>query len=155
MNPSLSSFFIMKQIPSFQGRIEIWAVLGCLVLFASLVELIRRNQLKERYSLLWFLTCAVLLVFTIRRSWLEDFSKIVGVYYPPTALFLLLVFFMLLILVHFSTVISSLLNDKQILTQQLGIVEARVRDLENQLKSSNFDSNLGPNLVEDTSSTED
>ena len=43
----------------------------------------------------------------------------IGVYYPPTALFLLLVFFMLLILVQFSTAISKLLNDKQSLVQSL------------------------------------
>lgn len=120
----------MAPLPEYRFRIEFWAILGCVALFAALIELVRRNRLKERYSFLWFITAGVLLVFTLRRDWLEDLARWVGVYYPPTALFLLLVFFMLLILIHFSTVISRLLNDKQSLTQSLGILESRVRDLE-------------------------
>lgn len=119
----------------YRYRIEFWAILGCVILFVSLFELVRRNRLKERYSFLWFLTASVLLLFTLRRAWLEDLARIVGVYYPPTALFLLLVFFMLLILMHFSTVVSRLLNEKQELSQSLGIVESRVRALERYVET--------------------
>jgi hypothetical protein len=129
-------------------KIEIWAVLGCFVLFAALIELVRRKKLKERYSFLWFLTSGVLLVFTIKRNWLEDFAHLAGVYYPPTALFLMLVFFMILILIHFSTVMSDLLNNKQVLTQEIGILESRVRDLERKVDRLS-------NLDEHTSNSED
>lgn len=121
---------MLPSLPLYQGRIEFWAVFGCIILFVSITELVRRDRLKERYSFLWFLTSGVLLIFTLKRGWLEDLAQVVGVYYPPTALFLLLVFFMLLILVHFSTVISKLLNDKQELVQNMGMLEARVRELE-------------------------
>jgi hypothetical protein len=117
-------------LPDYRFRIEFWAILGCVVLLGMVVELVRRNRLKERYSFLWLLTACVMLVFTLRRDWLEDFAALVGVYYPPTALFLLLVFFMLLMLIHFSTVISRLLDDKQALAQNLGLLEARVKELE-------------------------
>jgi hypothetical protein len=125
-----SPFAQVPGLPDYRFRIEFWAILGCVFLLVALIELVRRHRLKERYSFLWFATASVLLVFTIKRDWLEDLAHVVGVYYPPTALFLLLVFFMLLILVHFSTVISSLLTDKQTLSQQLGILEARVKALE-------------------------
>lgn len=130
MNGADSPFAQVPVVADYRFRIEFWAILGCIVLFLALIELVRRHRLKERYSFLWFATAGVLFVFTLRRDWLEDLARVVGVYYPPTALFLLLVFFMLLILVHFSTVISGLLSDKQSLTQQLGLLEARVRDLE-------------------------
>ena len=125
-----SPFSLIPAVADYRFRIEFWAVSGCVLLLLALVELVRRHRLKERYSFLWFATAGVLLVFTLRRDWLEDFARVVGVYYPPTALFLLLVFFMLLILVHFSTVISGLLVDKQTLSQHLGLLEARVRALE-------------------------
>ncbi len=117
-------------LPDYRMRIEIWAVLGCVVLFAALFELVRRHRMKERYSFLWFTTAIVLLTLTIKRDWLEHLARMLGVYYAPTALFLILVFFMLLILVHFSTVISKLLTQNQVLSQKLGILEARVRDVE-------------------------
>lgn len=132
----------------YTWRIEFWAIAGCLVLFGTLIELVRTHRLKEKYSFLWFLTGGVLLVLTIRRAWLEDLARLVGVYYPPTALFLLLVFFMLLILVHFSTVVTKLQNDKQVLAQKLGILETRVRSLEQT------EAGPSPSLDERTSSTE-
>ncbi len=128
-----SPFEILPAAPDFRFRIEFWAILGCVVLVIGLIELVRRHRLKEQYSFLWFLTSAVLLAFTLRRDWLEDLARVVGVYYPPTALFLLLVFFMLLILVHFSTVISKLLNDNQTLTQSIAILEARLRTVERKM----------------------
>lgn len=126
----------MQALPDYRFRIEFWAILGCLVLVVGLVELVRRHKLKERYSFLWFITAGVLLAFTLKRSWLEGLAKLVGVYYAPSALFLLLVFFMLLILVHFSTVISRLLDDKQVMVQQLGILDARLKDLERKVQAS-------------------
>lgn len=125
--------------PDYRFRIEFWAILGCLILFGALIELVRRNRLKEKYSFLWFLTATVLLTLSLRRDWLEGLARVVGVYYAPTALFLLLVFFMLLILVHFSMVISGLLQDKQTLAQSVGLLESRVRALEGELKSSSLD----------------
>ncbi len=124
----------------YSDRIEFLAIFGCIVLIFSLIELVRRNRLKEKYALLWFLTSGVLLALALRRDWLDDFAKFVGVYYPPSALFLLLVFFMLLILVHFSTVISSLLSDKQVLVQQIGLLEARVKVLERGAEQSSLSS---------------
>lgn len=133
MNPVDSPIFGASMIPEYQYRIEFWAILGCVVMFVAIIELVRRNRLKERYSFLWFLTAGVLLVFTIKRNWLEDLARMIGVYYPPTALFLILVFFLILILIHFSTVISRLLNDKQVLAQQLGILDAKMKALERDL----------------------
>lgn len=132
MNGTVDSPFAqgLAGLPDYRFRIEFWAILGCVILFLALVELVRRHQLKERYSFLWFLTSGVLLAFTLRRDWLEDLAKMVGVYYPPTALFLLLVFFLILILIHFSTVISKLLDSNQTLSQSVAILEARLKKLE-------------------------
>lgn len=124
-----------QPLPDYQIKIKVWAILGCISLFGALVELVRRKKLKERYSFLWFLTAAVLFLLTLRRAWLEDVAALLGVYYPPTALFLLLVFFMILILIHFSTVISGLLDDRNILVQQIGILNSKLTQLEKELSS--------------------
>ncbi|MFL5814713.1 MAG: DUF2304 domain-containing protein [Bdellovibrionia bacterium] len=128
----------------YRFRIEFWAITGCILLVGAIIELVRRNQLKERYSFLWFATAAVLCGFALRRDWLEDFAQIMGVYYPPTALFLVLVFFMMLILIHFSTAISRLLSDRQALTQSVGMLEARIRELESTRQGPGVTSPIDP-----------
>ncbi len=107
-------------------RIEVVAVLACVVLMGLVFELVRRHQIKEKYSFLWFITCASLLALTLKRAWLTHLADALGVYYPPTALFLVLSFFMIVILVHFSMVVSKLLTQNQKLAQKIALLEAEV-----------------------------
>jgi hypothetical protein len=153
MNGTVGSpFEAASALPDYRFRIEFWAILGCVILFLALIELVRRHQLKERYSFLWFLTSGVLLAFTLRRDWLEDLARLVGVYYPPTALFLLLVFFLILILIHFSTVISRLLDSNQTLAQSVAILEARIKKMETR-ESAPVSGNASSALAEPPEST--
>jgi hypothetical protein len=149
-----SPFSALSPNPDYRFRIEFWAILGCVVLFATLVELVRRRKLKERYSLLWFATSLVLLLLALRRHWLDLLASALGVYYPPSALFLVLVFFLFLILMHFSTVISKLLSENQALAQSVGLLDARVRELEARLRASAPDPR-SPNRGADASSDAD
>ena len=134
---------VLSTLPDYRLRVEFWAIFGCVVLFVMLFELVRRNRLKERYSLLWFLTALVLLTLALKRDWLEQLAALAGIYYAPTALFLVLIFFLIVILVHFSTVISKLLGDTQTLTQKIALLEAKI------------EKNVVLNRGERTSSTED
>ena len=113
-------------------RIEIFALLACVGLLGLVFELVRRHQIKEKYSFLWILTCVSLFVLTVKRSWLESLSFTIGVYYPPSALFLVLSFFMILILVHYSIVLSKLLMQNQKLAQRLALLETKLHQHQQQ-----------------------
>ena len=104
---------------------------ACLGLIALVFELVRRHQIKEKYSFLWFLTGLSLMVLTLKRDWLAGLSRLLGVYYPPTALFLVLSFFMIVILVHFSMVLTKLLTQNQKLAQKVALLEAELESRKN------------------------
>src|SRR5262245_50596560 len=89
-------------------RISIAAAIAAALLLLVVIELIRSRRLQERYALLWLLTGSVLLVFALWRGALIKVSDLVGIAYPPSALFILAAFFILLVLLHYSTVISRL-----------------------------------------------
>jgi hypothetical protein len=92
------------------------------------VELIRSRRLQERYALLWLLTGTVLLVFALWRGALIKVSDLVGIQYPPSALFVMAAFFILLVLLHYSTVISELAAKNLALAQRLALLENRLRE---------------------------
>jgi hypothetical protein len=110
--------------------VQLFAAVASLCLLATVVELIRRRRLRERYALLWLATAGVILIFAGWRSGLHDLSRALGVAYPPNALFVLAILFMLILLLHFSTVISKLSDRSTILTQRLALMEERLRELE-------------------------
>jgi hypothetical protein len=127
----------------FMRRVEIVMILGSVGLLLVVLELVRRRRLKEEYSLLWLLTAVVLLALSLWSSSLDLIAKIVGIFYPPTALFVVGFGFVLLLLLYFSTIISKLSGENNNLTQRLAILDWRVRQLEEQISErvSQFDRN--------------
>jgi hypothetical protein len=118
-------------------------ILGSVGLLLIVLELVRRRRLKEEYSLLWLLTVVVLLALSLWRSSLDLIAKLVGIFYPPTALFVVGFGFVLLLLLYFSIIISKLSGENNNLTQRLSILDWRVRQLEEQINDrfSQFDRN--------------
>ena len=104
-------------------RISIVAALAALILLIVVFELMRRRRLQERYALLWLLTGLIVFVLAVWRDGLGTFSRLVGIYYPPSALFVLASFFVLIVLLHYSTVISKLSEQNTILAQRLALLE--------------------------------
>jgi hypothetical protein len=107
-------------------KVSIVAAVAAVILLLVILELIRSRRLQERYALLWLLTGLVILILAIWRGALERLASLVGISYPPSALFVLASFFVLLLLLHYSTVISKLSEQNMILAQRLAQLEHRV-----------------------------
>ena len=111
-------------------KVSIAGAIASVLFLLVILELIRSRRLQERYALLWLLTGVVIFVLAVWRSLLGKASDLVGIAYPPSALFILAAFFILLVLLHYSTVISRLSEQNTILAQRLAILENRLREAE-------------------------
>lgn len=109
-------------------RIQLLAIIGSVFLIFFIFELIRRRRLKEEFSILWLGMGFIFLVFSIFRKLLDKFSYLVGIGYPPAALFLLLIMGLTLILIHFSVAISELKEANKRLVQELGLLKKEFED---------------------------
>lgn len=113
-----------------ETRIQLLAIVASGILLLFVLELVRRRRLMERYALLWLLSGIVLLILSIFRGLLEDAAQLIGVEYPPSALFFIAFAFVLVLLLHFSVAVSRLADQSKVLAQRLAILEKRVRDVE-------------------------
>ena len=111
-------------------RISILAALGAALLLVLILELIRSRRLQERYALLWLLTGVAMLLLALWRGALAKLADLVGIAYPPSALFVLFSFFILALLLHYSTVISKLSAQNATLAQRLALLEERIKSPE-------------------------
>jgi hypothetical protein len=111
-----------------ETRLTFVAAVAVVGVLAVIIELIRRHRLQERYALLWILTGVVMLFFALWRSALDRFAELVGVAYPPSALFMVAGLFVFVVLLHFSTVLSRLSEQNKTLAQQIALLEQRLRD---------------------------
>lgn len=104
------------------------------VLFLTVLELVRSRRLREDYSLLWMATSIILIILGIFRNSLLDWvAGIMGIFYPPTALFVLGFFLMMLILLQFSMVITRLSNQNRQSAQHIALLTERLHRLEQKL----------------------
>lgn len=111
-------------------RVQLVAVLGSSVLLLTVLELVRRRRLMERYALLWLFSAVILLALAAWRGALTAISHAVGIFSPPNALFFVAIGFILLLLLHFSSVVSRLTDQTKVLAQRAALLEERIRRLE-------------------------
>ncbi len=112
------------------NKIQIVSIIAAAILLLTILDLVRRRRLLERYALLWIFAALVVLGLAIWRDGLEKISSTVGVAYPPNALFLIAFGFILVLLLHFSTAVSRLADQSKVLAQRQALLEERIRETE-------------------------
>ncbi len=115
-------------------RMQIFVGIISLVLFALTFEFIRKKILREEYSILWLFTSLSIAILSLWPQVVPLISKITGFYYV-TALLLVITIFLVALLMHFSIVISKIKDVNKELIQRHGLLELRIREME-QTKSS-------------------
>ncbi|HEX7253019.1 MAG TPA: DUF2304 domain-containing protein [Thermoanaerobaculia bacterium] len=120
-------------IYGLQPRTQWLIVLVSMTLLVIVLNMVRKRQLREQYSLLWIAACAVLLLSAVLIRAVDALAHAVGIFYPPAFVFLVAILLIVVLQVHFSVVISSLKEQSRTLAQDLGILEDQVRSLRRQI----------------------
>lgn len=70
------------------------------------IELIRKNKLQERYSIIWIIMSIILFVLSINPVFIELFSGWLDIKNPPSFLFLFGLVYLIIYNLHTTVVIS-------------------------------------------------
>jgi len=116
------------------NRVQVFSIIGSLLLFLFILKLVKRKKLKEEYSLLWLAFGTIFIVLSIFKPLLEIVASIIGIVYAPAALLLILVISVFFILIQFSIVISKLAEGNKNLIQEVGILKAEIKKLQQSFK---------------------
>jgi hypothetical protein len=112
------------------SRIQLLATVGSVLLITLLLELIRRNYLKERYSLLWFVTGGVFLVLSLIINSLSPIARILGFQVVSNALLFAGMLFLVIIALGMTISISRLSERNKRLTQEMALLKKKIEGLE-------------------------
>jgi hypothetical protein len=113
-----------QKVPSLglSTRAHVMVLLVCFLGAAFLLRLLRRRQLRGKYTLLWILTGLVVLVIASFPSAVDHVAHTLNIYNPPNALFLLAIAFLLLVCIYFSYELSRLEERTRLLAEELAIL---------------------------------
>ena len=95
-----------------------------------IVHLVRQRKLRAKYSFLWLMVAAVLMVLVLVPGILDQIGEAFGVAYPPALLFLGAIVFLLFVAVHFSWELSRIEDRQRTLAEELALANSRIAELE-------------------------
>jgi len=96
-------------------------VVGALCL-GFILRLVRRRELRGKYSLLWLAAGFFVVIGAFVPGLLDDLADWLGVQYPPAILFMIAIAFLLLVLVHLSWELTRLEDRTRTLAQELAML---------------------------------
>ena len=112
--------------------LSIFLLIICFIFFLEIVKMVRKKKMQFKQALLWFMLDVILtlsIVFVDKLRFLSDF---IGIEKISNMIFLFGFLVVLFICILLTAVVSELKNKTIILTQKLGILDNKVRSLENE-----------------------
>jgi hypothetical protein len=119
-----------------ENRVQVIAIIGNLIFFYFVINLVRKKRIREEYSLLWIMFSIVFLVFSFWREGLEILASWLGIYYAPMAFLLILILGILSILIHYSVIISGMSEQNKSLVQELGLLKTELQQLKEKMEKA-------------------
>ncbi len=99
-----------------------------LFIFLLVMGLVRKRRITERFAVLWVIvSCLLLIASSVGFSYLFRIAKLVGIPYPPSALFLFAILGLTLLIIQLFTWVSKLNERTRILAQQIALLNERTR----------------------------
>ncbi len=89
-----------------------------------ILRLVRRRQLRAKYSMLWLSVGAVLIVEAASPAILDRVSEALGVSYPPATFFMGAIALLFLVVIHFSWELSRLEERTRVLAEEVALLRA-------------------------------
>ena len=118
-------------------RITLIAAVICY--FIIILYFLKQHALNLKYTLLWLLAGAVMGVLVIVPELLTAIIHIFGIQDNMNGLFIFCIGFIIMILLSLTSIASRQNRKVRTLTQELAILDKRIRDLEDLIGERNVD----------------
>lgn len=117
-------------------RIQIISVIASVLIFAIVINLVRKRKLKTEYSLIWISVSLVFIVLSFWRKGIDWLASVFGIAYAPSVLFIILLVGIILLLIEFSIIISKQAEKIKVLAQELALFKQEIeKKVENKVNN--------------------
>jgi hypothetical protein len=109
-------------------NIYLLSIAFSVIFLLIVVELVRKNKLSEKYSLLWILFGFAILILSISPVFIEKISALIDIKYAPSVLFVFGLLFLIVYSLQITIVLSK--QSKRIirLTQEITLIKGKIEE---------------------------
>ena len=119
------------------NNLKIFLIVLCLLTFVIMYRMVKKKKILFKHALLWCLLDIVLLVCIFILKYLRVISDFVGIEQISNLIFLCGFIILLAICIGLTTIVAEQKNKIIVLTQEMGIINNKVRSIENENSKKN------------------
>ena len=112
------------------STLRITLIIAVIVYFVSILYFLKQRALNLKYTLLWLLAGLVMGILVIFPELLISIIRIFGIQDNMNGLFIFCIAFIIMILLSLTSIATRLNIKVRTLTQELAILDKRIRELE-------------------------
>jgi hypothetical protein len=109
------------------------AVLFVVVVLLFVIEMLRRQKIREKYAVLWIVIGIATLILAAFPDLLTWAARLIGVQVPSNLLFAIAVILLLGVTLQLSREVSAAEDEIRSLAEEVAILRADLRDVQRQL----------------------
>lgn len=111
-------------------RLQFILIIAIIIYFVIILYFLKKRALELKYTLIWFVAGAVMLVLVVFPQLMTWIIRALGIQSSMNGLYIALIAFIIMILMTLTSIVSRLAYKTKILTQEIALIEKRVRELE-------------------------
>lgn len=115
-------------------RLQIVLLIAVVLYFIVILYFLKKKALELKYTLIWLLAGVVMLVLIAFPQLMTIAVSLLGIQSNMNGLYIALISFIIMILMTLTSIVSRLAYKAKVLTQEVALLEKRIRDLENAQK---------------------
>ena len=113
-------------------RLQILIIVIVVLGLIYILNLIRKNKLDLKYSLSWLIIGMFVIVLALLPNTIGSISEFLGIADPMNMVFFLGFIFVLIIVLSLTVALSIASNSVKRLNQKIGMLDKRIRELEDK-----------------------
>lgn len=119
---------------------QTFAIFVSFLIFAFVIDCIRRQKMTFKYSTFWLGASAVVFFLALNKNFLEKISKLAGFTLPSNFIFFLLLSFFVFLSLLLTIYINEQNSRTENLAQAMGALEYKFKKLEKKVSGKDSES---------------
>ena len=108
-----------------------------LAIFLLVLTLVRKRKITEHFAVLWVtISVGLLIASSLGFPYLFRIAQLLGIIYPPSALFLLVIFGLTLLVIQLFAWVSKLNVRSRMLVQEVALMRDQLDEIAKQTEKS-------------------
>lgn len=111
-------------------KLQIVLIIAIVFYFIIILYFLKKRALELKYTLIWLVAGGVMLILVLFPQLMTRIIRLLGIQSNMNGLYLALIAFIIMILMTLTSIVSRLAYKAKTLTQEIALIEKRVRELE-------------------------